>query len=59
MLNRRRLFVATVAIAVVVGWVSCHVRSDRIEAGFDAVSNGDSEQRVRANSITKRSRVSK
>ena len=48
MLNRRFLLLGTIVIAVVAGWFSCHVRSTRIEMGFDAVSNGNSEQQVRA-----------
>lgn len=43
----RRLLLGTIIIAVVAGWFSCHVRSDRIDAGFDKISNGNSEQQVR------------
>jgi hypothetical protein len=46
--NRRLLLVGTIVIAVVAGWFSCHVRSARIETGFYGISNGDSEQQVRA-----------
>ena len=47
MLNRRFL-VGVIVIAMVAVWFSCHVRSARIDKGFEAVSNGDGEQQVRA-----------
>ena len=58
MRNRRLLLVGVIVIAVVAGWFSCHVRSSRIDAGFDVVSNGDSEQQVHA-TMGRPSRVGK
>jgi hypothetical protein len=42
----RRLLVGTIVIAVIAGWFSCHLRSDRIEAGFTKTTNGNTEQQV-------------